>query len=168
MGFNFPTSPAVGTLYPSPLTVGLPQYRWDGEKWKIYTASANTAGTFRRFEYNATAGQTTFSGVDINGNTLAYTPSNIELFLNGTLLNVADYTASNGTSVVLPALVLNDQVTIVAFTYGVITDAVLRTGDTMTGTLSGTFFVASGTFTTTAKGSQFGTALGTAATGALA
>jgi hypothetical protein len=143
MGFNFPASPAVGTLYPASITVGLPQYRWDGEKWKIYAGSTNSAGTFRRFEYNATAGQSTFSGLDINGNLLAYTPGNIELFLNGTLLNVADYTASNGTSVVLPALTLNDQVTIVAFTYGVITDAVLRAGDTMTGTLNGTTFSAS-------------------------
>lgn len=43
MGFNFPASPAVGQLYPATVTPGLPQYRWDGEKWKTIVAVAATA-----------------------------------------------------------------------------------------------------------------------------
>jgi hypothetical protein len=35
MGFNFPSSPTIGQLYPATLTPGLPQYSWDGEKWVI-------------------------------------------------------------------------------------------------------------------------------------
>ena len=34
MGFNFPSSPAVGAFYPASPVAGQPQYRWDGEKWK--------------------------------------------------------------------------------------------------------------------------------------
>jgi len=34
MGINFPPSPAVGTLYPDPATIGLPQYKWDGTVWQ--------------------------------------------------------------------------------------------------------------------------------------
>ncbi|MEY9428143.1 hypothetical protein ABH975_003458 [Bradyrhizobium ottawaense] len=33
MGLNFPSLPSVGTVYPSPALPGVPQYRWDGEKW---------------------------------------------------------------------------------------------------------------------------------------
>ncbi|WLB24946.1 hypothetical protein QIH85_23995 [Bradyrhizobium japonicum] len=33
MGLNFPSLPSVGTIYPSPAQPGVPQYRWDGEKW---------------------------------------------------------------------------------------------------------------------------------------
>lgn len=33
MGINFPNAPTVGQLYPLPAVVGVPQYRWDGEKW---------------------------------------------------------------------------------------------------------------------------------------
>ena len=54
------------------------------------------------FKYKATQGQTSFSGVDRSNLTLAYTVGNINVFLNGVLLNDSDdYTATNGTSVVL-------------------------------------------------------------------
>jgi len=33
MGLNFPSSPAVGTLYPDPVIAGVPQYRWNGQAW---------------------------------------------------------------------------------------------------------------------------------------
>lgn len=66
--------------------------------------------TFTFFEYTATAGQTTFSGNDNNSATLGYTVNQIMVFLNGIRLESSDYTASNGTSVVLtePAAVSND------------------------------------------------------------
>ena len=53
------------------------------------------------FKYTATSGQTTFSGSDANSNTLAYSTGNFDVFLNGVLLDATDFTASNGTSVVL-------------------------------------------------------------------
>ena len=54
--------------------------------------------------YTATAGQTTFTGNDDNGDPLSYTAGDLMVFLNGALLkDVTDYTATNGTSVVLTA-----------------------------------------------------------------
>ncbi|HEY5446320.1 MAG TPA: hypothetical protein VIJ87_17995 [Pyrinomonadaceae bacterium] len=40
MALNFPSSPTVGDLYPTPAQVGVPQYRWDGTAW-IAQAVAN-------------------------------------------------------------------------------------------------------------------------------
>ena len=57
--------------------------------------------TRTEFVYTATAGQTSFSGNDANSNSLAYTAGQIDVFLNGVRLAAADYTATNGTAVVL-------------------------------------------------------------------
>jgi hypothetical protein len=65
------------------------------------TISTSSSSAFTDFIYTATSGQTTFSGADDNGNTLAYTVANFDVFLNGVLLDDSDYTATNGTSVVL-------------------------------------------------------------------
>jgi hypothetical protein len=54
------------------------------------------------YHYVATAGQTSFSGSDIAGNSLTYTTSNIQVFKNGVLLiDSDDYTATNGSTIVL-------------------------------------------------------------------
>ena len=68
--------------------------------------SARTAFTaalnINKFNYTATAAQTTFTGADVSGTTLSYTAGNILVHLNGFLLKeTVDYTAANGTSVVL-------------------------------------------------------------------
>ena len=69
------------------------------------------------FTYTATANQTSFSGSDDNGNTLAYTQYNLDVFLNGTHLDPADYTATNGTAVVLASgASVGDTLTVTAFT----------------------------------------------------
>mgnify|MGYP001236865947 CR=1 FL=1 len=66
------------------------------------TVTITASGTaYNEFVYTATSGQTTFSGADDNGNTLAYTGSRTDIFLNGVKLAASDFTASNGTSVVL-------------------------------------------------------------------
>jgi len=63
-----------------------------------------SAGTTRDiYTYTATSGQTTFSGADDSSSTLSYTAGKINVYLNGTRLSAADYTATNGTSVVLAA-----------------------------------------------------------------
>ena len=67
------------------------------------------------YNYTATGGQTTFTGVDSNNNTLSYTPGNIEVYFNGARLEESDFTATNGTSIVLAnAAVVNDELSIVA------------------------------------------------------
>ena len=75
-------------------------YVWDGSQW--VKASAATTQTYVVYEYTATAGQTTFSGADLNSVSLAYTAPYVQVFLNGVMLMPGDdYTATNGTSIVL-------------------------------------------------------------------
>ena len=70
--------------------------------------------------YNASANQTTFSGTDANGDSLSYTSGQIAVFLNGVFLDPDDYTATNGTSVVLDdGAKSSDYLEIVSWTSGV-------------------------------------------------
>jgi hypothetical protein len=65
-------------------------------------AGSSVNGTANRFKYTATASQTTFTGADDNGNTLAYDAGFLDVYLNGIrLVNGSDFTASSGTSIVL-------------------------------------------------------------------
>ena len=57
--------------------------------------------SYVNYLYNATAGQTSFSGSDANSLTLAYTAGSIQVFLNGVFLTAEDYTATDGTTIVL-------------------------------------------------------------------
>ena len=66
-------------------------------------------------EYNfiATAGQTTFTGADTASRTLSYSVGWADVFVNGIRLEESDYTAINGTSVVLiVAASVNDTISI--------------------------------------------------------
>ena len=65
------------------------------------TAASSSAFSHSTYKYTASGSTTTFSGTDDDSKTLAYTAGQIQVFLNGILLDVSDYTASNGTSVVL-------------------------------------------------------------------
>ena len=58
-------------------------------------------GVRSRFIYTATGGQTTFN-TDDSGNALSYADSAyVDVYLNGVLLDPADYTATSLTSIVL-------------------------------------------------------------------
>ena len=63
--------------------------------------SSSEITVMKHYLYNASANQTTFSGTDANNESLSYTAGQILVFLNGVFLDPDDYTASNGTSVVL-------------------------------------------------------------------
>jgi hypothetical protein len=69
------------------------------------------------YTYTATSGQTTFTGADDNTLTLAYTAGAIQVTLNGVVLTPGDdYTATNGTSVVLTSgAVTSDVLVVTAF-----------------------------------------------------
>ena len=78
------------------------------------------SATYTRTSFVATSGQTTFS--------MVYVPGYVEVFLNGVLLNAADYTASNGTTVVLAVgAVAGDIVELVAYNATLITTATTAT-----------------------------------------
>ena len=82
------------------------------------------------FVYTATANQTSFSGNDDSSNSLAYTAGQIDVFLNGVRLSAADYTASNGTAVVLGAgAEVGDILNINAFGTFSVTDTLAVRGD---------------------------------------
>ena len=55
--------------------------------------ATGASSTYARTSFTATSGQTTFS--------VTYTVGYVEVYLNGVFLNGSDYTATNGTSVVL-------------------------------------------------------------------
>ena len=69
------------------------------------------------YQFTSTASQTTYSGSDDNTETLSYTPNAIQVFMNGILLDPGiDFTATNGTSIVLSeAADANDYLQIFAF-----------------------------------------------------
>jgi len=68
--------------------------------WKPAGSAVN--GTAARFKYVSTDNQATFSGADANNQTLAYDVGFIDVFLSGLrLVNGTDFTATNGTSIVL-------------------------------------------------------------------
>ena len=87
---------------------------YDGANW-IPASSSGTASLIL-YEYTATAGQTTFSGSDDNSATLSYSVDNLQVVLNGIVLDPADYTATSGTSIVLASgATLNDTLNVYAF-----------------------------------------------------
>lgn len=71
-----------------------------------------------RYYFVASAGQTSVSGTDANGLTLAYVAGSEAVYINGALqVRGVDYTATNGTSITgLSALALNDVVEVFAYT----------------------------------------------------
>lgn len=79
--------------------------KYNGTSW-VNDGPASVTRT--RTAFTATAGQTSF--------TVSYTPGYLDVFSNGVLLNAADYTATNGTSVVLAtAAALNDIIEVIAY-----------------------------------------------------
>ena len=95
--------------------------------------------------YTATAHQTAFTGADDNSNTLACSPSDIMVHMNGIKLEESDYTASTTTVTLVSGAAAGDEVTITAFlTFesadhytksAADTRYVNTSGDTMTGNL---------------------------------
>jgi len=83
---------------------------YDGADWNVFskTGFVTTASTRVENEFTATASQTTFAA--------AYTAGLVDVYLNGVRLAAADYTATNGTNVVLATgATVNDLVEIVAW-----------------------------------------------------
>jgi hypothetical protein len=106
------TSNDLGDLYFDTTANELKVYKSSG--WAAAGSTVN--GTANRFEYTATASQTTFTGADSNGATLAYDAGFIDVYLNGVKLAGADYTATTGNSIVLTSgAALNDILMVVAY-----------------------------------------------------
>ena len=105
-----------------------------------YIGRGSDFGVRSRFIYTATAGQTTFSGNDDAGITLAYTDTlYMDVYQNGVLLVPAtDYAASTGTSVVLvQGASVGDTVELLVHDIFSVADAVsAKDGGTFSGTIA--------------------------------
>ena len=122
----------VGDLYFDTTANELKVYKSSG--WAAAGSTVN--GTSARFKYTASGGQTTFTGSDDNGNTLAYDAGFIDVYLNGVkLVNGTDVTVTSGTSVVLASgATANDIVDIVGF--GTFNVASIAASNITSGTLN--------------------------------
>ena len=107
----------------SALDVGDLYFDTSSSSMKVYSAGgwinsgSSVNGTANRFSYTATAGQTTFTGADNSGNTLAFDSGYVDIFLNGIKIVVGtDVTATSGTSVVLATgATVNDTLELIAY-----------------------------------------------------
>tara|TARA_B100001250_G_scaffold260224_1_gene224123 strand:+ start:5116 stop:7182 length:2067 start_codon:yes stop_codon:yes gene_type:complete len=107
-------------------------YDLGNTKWVKATSSGTVS--ISEFKFTATANQTTFTGSATSGGTLAYSTSNLIVTLNGVVLeNGTDYTASNGTSIVLGSgASVGHELNVIAFKS-------FETADMVSATNGGTF-----------------------------
>jgi len=122
----------VGDLYFDTTANELKVYKSSG--WAAAGSTVN--GTAARFKYTASANQTTFTGSDDSGNTLAYDAGFIDVYLNGAkLVNGTDVTVTSGSSIVLASgATLNDIISIVA--YGTFNVASINASNITAGTIN--------------------------------
>jgi hypothetical protein len=129
----------TGAIYWNSVTNQM--FAWTGSAWGSISSTAD----IYRFRFTASGGETSVSGADANGLTLAYIPGKEQVYLNGVLLaRTSDYTASNGSSITsLAALAASDIVEIITFTAFELADSIARSlfdakGDILVGTSADT------------------------------
>ena len=131
----------TGALYWN--TPSATMFAWSGSAW----GSISSTAAIYRYRYTAAGGETSESGPDDNGLTLAYLVGYEQVYLNGVLLvRTQDYTASTGTSITAlsPALSAGDVLEIITFTAFDLATAVPNTaytakGAILVGTAAGTY-----------------------------
>lgn len=91
-----------------------------------------------KFDYTATQGQTAFTGADDDGKVLAFTVGQIEVYVNGILMDDSDFTTTGtGTVTLASAANLNDVINIVSFETNIPdSDYVPASGGTFTGNVT--------------------------------
>ena len=134
-----------GSLYFSTTSNAMQVY--DGANW--IAASASGVASMNLYEYTATAGQTTFTGSDDNGNSISYIQGNEIVVLNGIILDPSDYTSTSGTSIVLDVgAAVSDLLNVYAFKSFTVADTVsASTGGTFGGNVTVTGTLAATTLT---------------------
>jgi hypothetical protein len=112
----------VGAIYWNSVTNQM--FAWTGSAWGSISSTAD----IYRFRFTAAGGETSESGVDDNGLTLAYIPGKEQVYLNGVLLSrTSDYVATNGTSISsLAALTSGDILEVITFTAFELADSIAR------------------------------------------
>jgi hypothetical protein len=112
----------VGAIYWNSVTNQM--FAWTGSAWGSISSTAD----IYRFRFTAAGGETTESGPDDNGLTLAYIPGKEQVYLNGVLLaRTSDYNATNGSSITgLAALTAGDILEVITFTAFELADSIAR------------------------------------------
>jgi hypothetical protein len=112
----------VGAIYWNSVTNQM--FAWTGSAWGSISSTAD----IYRFRYTAAGGETSESGPDDNGLTLAYIAGKEQVYLNGVLLvRTTDYNATNGSSITgLAALAAGDILEIITFTAFELADSIAR------------------------------------------
>jgi hypothetical protein len=123
--------------------------RYNGTSWDTVAGlgaqgAAATSSSITTWVKTAAGGETSLSGSSDSSTTLAYTPGQEQLFINGVLqVRGSDYTATNGTSITgITALVAGDIATVTTVNAFSVTGAVplstvTANGDLIVGTSSG-------------------------------
>ena len=110
---------------------------YDGANW--IAASAAGSASMNIYEYTVSGSPTaTFSGADDNSATLSYTQGNLQVVKDGVILHADDFTATNGTSVVLQSnAAVGSEIVIYAFKSFTVADTVSKSsGGTFTGAVT--------------------------------
>jgi hypothetical protein len=104
------------------------------------------------FKYVATASQTAFTGADANGAILAFSGTDVDVYLNGVHLDSSDFTASSGDTITLgTGAALNDELVIRAYRAFTVTDTVSKaSGGTFAGEITAPQFQTTNTTVDTA------------------
>ena len=83
-------------------TISLIQSTIDSDYVNARVRSNKALDGLTTYKFSVDSGETTFTGNDENGSLLSYSAGDVQVFLNGILLlETDDYTATNGTSIVL-------------------------------------------------------------------
>jgi hypothetical protein len=125
------TSLDVGDLYFDTTANELKVYKASG--WSAAGSTVN--GTSARFTYNITGTPSSVSGVDANGNTLAYDAGFADVYVNGVRMSSSDITITSGTSVVF-ATALSDGDVVDVVAYGTFNVAAIDASNITSGTLN--------------------------------
>ena len=101
--------------------------------------SSDGFGIRERYRYSASGSQTAFTGSDLDGKTLLIdNGSLVDVYLNGVLLDTADYNTSTANTITLTSgATASDEVMIVVYDVFSLSDAMPKTGGAFTGTVTG-------------------------------
>lgn len=101
---------------------------------------ANGFGIRERYRYSASGSQTAFTDSDLDSKTLQFdSGSLLDVYLNGVLLDTADYNTSTANTVTLTSgATASDEVMIVVYDVFSLSDAMPKTGGTFTGAVTHT------------------------------
>jgi len=101
--------------------------------------SSDGFGIRERYRYSASGSQTAFTGSDLDSKTLQIdSGSLVDVYLNGVLLDTADYNTSTANTVTLSSgATASDEVMIVVYDVFALSDAMPKTGGAFTGNVTG-------------------------------